>query len=66
MSTFIRSALVVVALLGSVSTASATYYGYGYGKGYSSGKSYGRWVKVGGKWKFETRAFFDNLRKYGS
>ena len=45
MSTLVRSFIVVAALLGSVSTASATFYGYddhyghGYGHGYS--RSYG-------------------------
>ena len=58
MSIFLRSILVAAALVGTVSAASATTYGYGYGAG--------RWVKVDGKWKHDTRAFFDQLQRNGS
>ena len=57
MSMIIRSAVLAVALLGTVSAASATSYGSGHGH---------RWVKVEGKWKHDTRGFFDQLKKNGS
>jgi hypothetical protein len=60
MSTILRSALVVVALLGTVSTASATSYSNGYSNGH------GRWVKTDGKWKHNTADFFRNLKRNGS
>ena len=71
MSTIIRSALVIVALLGSVSAASATWYGHGYGHGNSYGHGYGHrhgyWTKShDGKWKHNTRAFFEQLKRNGN
>jgi hypothetical protein len=63
MSTLIRSALVALALVGSVSAASAHWYGYGHGHGHG----HGYWTKShGGKWHHNTRAFFDQLKKNGS
>jgi hypothetical protein len=77
MSTFIRSAAVVAALMGTVSAASAVEYGYGYGSGsdkapaqqQTNGKS---WVKAEGaqkkpmQKKHDARAFFDKLQKEGN
>jgi hypothetical protein len=61
MSTIIRTALVVAALLGSVSAASAGSYGYGYGH------RHGYWTKShDGKWKHDARAFFDRIKKNGN
>jgi hypothetical protein len=60
MSTILRSAFVLVALLGTVSTASATSYSNGYSNGH------GRWVKTDGKWKHNTADFFRNLKRNGS
>jgi hypothetical protein len=63
MSTLIRSALVALALVGSVSAASAHWYGYGHGHGHG----HGYWTKShGGKWHHNTRAFFDQLKKNGN
>jgi hypothetical protein len=59
MSTALRSTILVLALLGTTSAVSATTWSYGHGHG----KSYGRWVKVDGKWKHDTRAFFDQIKK---
>lgn len=55
MSTFIRSALVALALVGSISAASASTYGYGSAP-----------APTQGKWKHDTRGFFDQLKKNGS
>jgi len=64
MSTIIRSALVALTLVGSVSAASAHSYGYGHGHGHGH-KGY--WTKShDGKWHHKTRAFFDQLKKNGS
>jgi hypothetical protein len=63
MSTLIRSALVALALVGSVSAASAHWYGYGHGHGHG----HGYWTKShGGKWHHNTRAFFDQLKRNGN
>ena len=56
MSTFLRSILVIAALLGGTSSAFATTQGYGSGKGWVSGK--GGYSKP-----LSTRAFFDQQRK---
>jgi hypothetical protein len=58
MSTILRSALVALALIGSVSAASA--HSHSYGHGYWSKSSYGAWKK------HNTRAFFDQMRRNGS
>jgi hypothetical protein len=55
MSTFVRSALVALALVGSVSTASATTYSY------SSAP-----VPAQGKMKHDARDFFQQLKKNGN
>ncbi len=55
MSTLIRSALVALALAGSVSAASATPYGD------SSVPA-----PTQGKWKHDARGFFDQLKKNGN
>jgi hypothetical protein len=52
MSTLIRSALVALALAGSVSAASATTTSMP--------------MPTQGKWKHDARAFFDQLKKNGS
>ncbi len=52
MSTFVRSALVALALVGSVSAASATTYSYN--------------SSVSGKVKHDARDFFQQLKKNGS
>jgi hypothetical protein len=51
MSAFIRSALVALALAGSISAASA----------YGSVPA-----PTPGKWKHDTRGFFDQMKKNGS
>jgi hypothetical protein len=64
MSKIIRSALVVVALLGTVSAASAHSYGYGHGHGYWTKSHDGKWHN--GKWHRNTGDFFRQLKKNGS
>jgi hypothetical protein len=59
MSIVIRSAIVALALVATASAASATTWSYGYGHG----KSYGRWVKIDGKWKHDSRTFFEQLKR---
>jgi hypothetical protein len=59
MSSIIRTALVAIALLGTVSAASAHSYGYGHKHGY--------WTKShDGKWTRNTGDFFRQLKKNGS
>jgi hypothetical protein len=60
MSSIIRTALVAIALLGTVSAASAHSYGYGHKHGYWTKSHDGKW------WKHSTGDFFRNLKKNGS
>ena len=57
MSTVLRSILVVAALLGTASAASAHSYGYGHDAGHAN---------TGHTWKQDTRTFFDELQRNGS
>ena len=70
MSTLIRSALVAIALVGSVSAASATGYWSYYDHGYrhDHGHHYGYWTKsYDGRWHHHnTLKFFDQLRRNGN